>query len=90
MHSNTFHCDNIGVQDFDNEPLILEFYGTVNCRRTSIYINNDDINEAKELFSIRLTLDYSCNPNLITLSRNVSLGIIIDDDRKLGRFYTNS
>ena len=87
-HSNIFRCDDIGIQDFDNEPLTLEFYGTVNCRRTSIHINNDDINEAKEVFSIRLVLDYSRNPNLITLARNVSLGIIIDDDRKSGIFYT--
>ena len=36
------------------------------------------------MFNIQLTLGYSHNPNLITLSRNVSLGIIIDDDRKLG------
>ena len=75
----------VGIKDFDNETLTLGFYGSVDCHRARIHIINDDINEAKkEIFNIQLTLDYSHNPNLITLFRNVSLGIIIDDDRKLG------
>ena len=47
-------------------------------------ISNDNINEAsEEIFVIELTLESSRNPNMIILSRNASLGIIIDDDRKL-------
>ena len=62
----------------------MYFYGSVNCHPLYITILNDDINEANEqVFVIQLTLIYSLNSNLITLSRNVSLGIIIDDDRKL-------
>lgn len=61
------------------------FYGSVNCRHAHIDIINDKINEANEVFIIQLTLDHSLNQNLITLSRNASLGIITDDDRKLGK-----
>ena len=74
----------IGQQDFDSRRQYLSFYGSVNCRQRRIRISNDDINEASEqVFVIQLMLVYSRNSNLITLSRNVSLGIIIDDDRKL-------
>ena len=74
----------IGQQDFDSRRQYLSFYRSVNCRQCHIRISNDDINEASEqVFVIQLTLVYSRNSNLITLSRNVSLGIIIDDDRKL-------
>lgn len=62
----------------------MYFYGSINCRHSHITIANDDINEAsEEVFVIQLTLGYSLNPTLITLSRNTSLGIIIDDDCKL-------
>lgn len=79
----------IGQQDFDSEPHTVRFYNS-DCRHAHIDITNDDINEAnEEVFIVQLTLDYSLNPNLITLSRNSSLGIIIDDDRKLGKLiYT--
>ena len=56
----------------------------MNCRHLRINIVNDEINEAeKQVFIMKLTLDGSRNPDLITLFRNVSLGIIMDDDRKL-------
>ena len=60
----------------------------MNCRHLRINIINDEINEAeKQVFIMKLTLDGSRNPDLITLSQNVSLGIIIDDDRKLLTIY---
>ena len=41
------------------------------------------MNEAdKEVFIIQLTLIDSQNSDLVTMSQNVTLGIIIDDDRK--------
>ena len=76
----------LGQQDFDNRTHTLGFYGSTMCRRAQIDIINDNINEAdEEVFNIQLTLSYSLNPNLITFSRNASLGVILDDDRKSGK-----
>ena len=54
-----------------------------NCFTIAIPINDDDINEADQVFAIALSLptdvDYQ---DSITLSQNVSIGWIIDDDRK--------
>lgn len=75
----------LGQQDFDNRTHILGFYGSTTCRRAQINIINDDINEADEVFIIQLTLRSSVNQNLIIVSRNASLGIILDNDRKLGK-----
>ena len=58
--------------------------GSSNC--LPIYINgiDDDINEAAEqFFVIRLLLGQSQNPEQIIMLQNISLGVIIDDDRKL-------
>lgn len=75
----------VGLQDFDSREHLLQFPGSRSyCLRCRINITNDDINEAsEELFIFQLTLAQSLNPNLITLSRNASIGIIEDDDRKL-------
>ena len=74
----------IGQQDFDSQSFQLYFFGSKSCHHLHINIVNDEINEAeKQVFIMKLTLDKSRNPDLITLFRNVSLGIIIDDDRKL-------
>lgn len=75
----------VGLQDFDNREHSLRFYESGNiCLHCHINITNDDINEAsEEMFIFQLTLAHSLNPNLITLSRNASIGIIEDDDRKL-------
>ena len=83
MYTYYFPCC-IGQDDFGSCQQPLSFYGSINCLHCHIKISNDDINEAaEEVFVIQLTLDYSLNPNLVNLSRNASLGIIIDDDRKL-------
>lgn len=64
------------------------FYGTINCLHSHIMISNDNINEAnEEVFVIELKLDYSLDPSSIILTRNASLGVIIDDDRKLNCSY---
>ena len=73
----------IGPQDFDGRQHSLRFYGSRNCHHCHINITNDNINEANEVFIIQLTLANSLNPNLITLSRNTSIGVIADDDCKL-------
>jgi hypothetical protein len=74
----------IGPQDFDGQQHSVRFSGSRNCHHCHINVTNDDINEAsEELFIVQLSLAHSLNPNLITLSRNASIGIIDDDDRKL-------
>ena len=74
----------VGLQDFDGRQRSLRFFGSRTCQHCRINIINDDINEAhEEIFIIQLTLDRSLNPTLITLSQNTSIGVIVDDDRKL-------
>ena len=64
--------------------LTFYWYYSVNCLPVYITIFNDDINEAyHQLFAIRLSLVSSQNPSMVVMSRNISMGIIIDDDRKL-------
>lgn len=79
----------IGGDDFDSHQHSLVFDGSASCHHSHIKINNDNINEAiEEVFVVELTLESSHNPSLITLSRNSSLGIIIDDDRKLNQTFS--
>ena len=76
----------IDLNDFSNLSRYLTFYSyhSVNCQSTYITIFNDNINEADEqLFVILLSLVSSNDPSLVRLTRNVSKGIIVDDDRKL-------
>ena len=61
----------------------------VDCLPVRIPITNDDVNEAEQDFAIQLSvvsLNIQ-NPGRITLSRNLSLAKIIDDDREL--YYYN-
>lgn len=65
----------------------------VDCIPVSIPITNDDVNEAQQDFVIQLSV-VSLNVQdhgRISLSRNVSLARIIDDDRKqcMTLIYTN-
>ena len=56
------------------------------CESINIPIIDDTINEADQFFVIQLSIiliDYQIDPERITLSRNVSLGWIIDNDREL-------
>lgn len=56
---------------------------SANCLSHHITINNDDTNEAEnQFFIIQLSLNRSLEPNLVTLHRQISLGVIVDDDRK--------
>ena len=74
----------VGLQDFDGRQRSLRFSGSRICQHCHINITNDDINEAREeIFIIQLTLDHSLSPDLITLSQNTSIGVIVDDDCKL-------
>ena len=57
----------------------------MDCLPVHIPITNDDVNEAEQEFAIQLSvvpLNVQ-NPGRITLSRNLSLARIIDDDREL-------
>lgn len=57
----------------------------MDCLPVRIPITNDDVNEAEQEFAIQLSvvsLNVQ-NPGRITLSRNLSLARIIDDDREL-------
>ena len=74
-------------QDFKGHQCKLTFHGYYRgdayCDYCNIVVYNDDVNEASvQEFIIELMLVNGFNPNLITLSRNVSLGKIIDDDCK--------
>ena len=65
----------------------------VDCIPVSIPITNDDVNEAQQDFVIQLSV-VSLNVEdhgRISLSRNISLARIIDDDRKqcMTLIYTN-
>ena len=57
----------------------------MDCFPVSIPITNDDINEAEQDFAIQLSVAMLNVPysGRITLSQNVSLARIIDDDREL-------
>lgn len=81
-----FHIMITDLNDFSNEEKNLLFFPhhLFSCNSQYIDIKNDSVNEATEqLFAIQLSLVSGQNPSLIVLSRNVSIGIIIDDDRKL-------
>lgn len=74
----------IDQEDFNGTVGLVTFHpGSIDCVSHPIIISNDDINEATEqVFIIRLTLARSQNPDMVNLSQSISLGIIIDDDRK--------
>ena len=82
----------VDTNDFFNFGTSLTFYSynSVNCLSTYIGIINDDINEADDqFFVIRLSIVYAKNLSLVVLSRNVSIGRIIDNDRKLWDVINN-
>lgn len=80
---------NTDVNDFDSTTQHVFFFQDedvfqVDCLPVYIPITNDDVNEAEQVFSLQLSvvsLNVQ-NPGTITLSRNLSLARIIDDDRK--------
>ena len=81
------------LEDFDNTEKHARFYSSedgrfgFDCLPVRIEITDDDINEAEQMFVIQLslvTVPFGIqNLDMITLSRNVSLGRIIDNDREL-------
>ena len=80
------------LEDFDNTVKCARFYSvedgiSFDCLRVCIEITDDDINEAEQMFVIQLSLvavPFGIqNLDMITLSRNVSLVRIIDNDREL-------
>ena len=79
----------LDADDFDSTTQHVFFFqdedvSRVDCITVSIPIANDDVNEAQQDFVIQLSV-VSLNVQdhgRISLSRNVSLARIIDDDRK--------
>ena len=72
--------DDADILSFDN-----------GCFSTDILINDDNTNEANQTFVIALNLLTQDNlenqlEGYITSSRNVSIGWIIDDDRKFNTY----
>ena len=87
-----FILKSLDADDFDSMTQHVFFFQDedvlrVDCLPVRIPITNDDVNEAEQDFAIQLSvvpLNVQ-NPGRITLSRNLSLAKIIDDDRE---FYT--
>ena len=80
-----FSFMDVDLNDFSNSEMYLSFYShnSVNCFNTSISIFDDDINEADaQFFVIDLSIVYALNSSLVVSSRNVSIGRIMDNDRK--------
>ena len=83
---------NTDIDDFGGKVVskIITRYGNEyltsdGCFITNIPINNDNINEADQVFVITLNLPNDLENQFeryVTLSRNVSIGYIMDDDRK--------
>ena len=80
----------LDADDFDRATQHVFFFQDedilqVDCLPVRIPITNDDVNEAEQDFAIQLSvvsLNVQ-NPGRITLSRNLSLAKIIDDDCEL-------
>ena len=86
------------LQDFESLPFNYNLYffqdensfdQSDNCKSISVLIINDAVNEADEVFMIQLNSValsrlpfYPIDPEIL-MSRNISLGWIIDDDREL-------
>lgn len=88
-----YYC--IDFQDFESRifqiPFIQDEERPSDCKSISVPIIDDAINEADQFFVIHLNIiivDFRIDPEKITLSRNVSLGWIIDDDCELYHSYT--
>ena len=70
-----------GGVDYDSGPYTVTFTAGVTSVSFDIQINNDNIFEANETFS--LTIEPSSLPSAVTLSSSATLtATISDDDRK--------
>ena len=78
-----------GTEDFVNRVINVTFEAdesrssSVLSVLVAIPVINDDVNEATEVFAVKLVLTDSVNPDMITLSSPAaSLCTIVDDDRE--------